>query len=378
MAQRLIVHIGPRKTATTYLQRVLQLLAPDLASEGVLYPTHFRGREDYNHVSAITDVTHDTETKSDQRWEKRDHTAWPGLQASIAQWPGTAIISAEMLGGLRPDAARTVIEGLDADRIDIVITARDLARILPSSWQQHVRNTHSEGFGHYLRRRRRQRGEGSITEREKVWNTNRGQTFWRAYAYGSLIRRWAALVGTEHVHLVTLPPAGAPSTLLWDRFTAALDIPSLPAQAPELPRFVANVGSTAEEAAFLLAFNAEAARRGWKRPRINRYQQRLLASGFLERPDRGQPLALPADFVETVRDWAADDIADVATTGVTVHGELSDLAVPADLQGMTDLDPAAIAAAGAFAAIDALPQRKGRGKKPGANPSRPRAQREGA
>ena len=53
MADRLIVHIGPRKTGTTYLQRVLQQLSPSLKAQGVLYPTDYRGQEDYNHVGAV-------------------------------------------------------------------------------------------------------------------------------------------------------------------------------------------------------------------------------------------------------------------------------------------------------------------------------------
>ena len=80
MAQRLVLHIGPRKTGTTYLQRVLQSLAPELQAEGVLYPTRYReGKEDYNHVGAVTDITHSEETRHGSRWSARDGSQWANL-----------------------------------------------------------------------------------------------------------------------------------------------------------------------------------------------------------------------------------------------------------------------------------------------------------
>jgi len=367
MTQRLIVHIGPRKTGTTYLQRVLQQLSPGLADAGVLYSTDFRGGNDYNHVSAVTDVTFATEAKVNGRWTSRDGSAWIGLQQAVASWDGTAIVSAEMLGGLRPNAAAAFLEGLPAQRVDVIITMRDLARILPSSWQQHVRNTHTEDYRHYLRRRGRQRGKVPPIERQPVWDTKRNLTFWRSYAYGALVRRWASLVGLDHVRVVTLPPAGSHSSALWERFIAAVDVAELPATAPTLENFIANIGSTAEEAAFLHAFNVEAASRGWNRHRTNAEQQRLLSAGFLDREDRGQPLRLPADFVDIVRDWADADRTDLQSTQVTIFGDLSDLEIPANTPIMGELDPDKVAAAGAFALLENLekPGRRVRSRKGG-------------
>ena len=53
MAARLLLHIGTQKSGTTYLQRVLQSLAPQLREAGVLYPTRIGGKtEVYNHEAA--------------------------------------------------------------------------------------------------------------------------------------------------------------------------------------------------------------------------------------------------------------------------------------------------------------------------------------
>ena len=354
MPDRLIVHIGPRKTGTTYLQRVLQQLSPSLKAQGVLYPTDYRGQEDYNHVGAVSDLTHNEESKESNRWTGKDGSGWTGLADAVASWDGTAIISAEMIGGLRPPAARRMLGGLRASSIDIVITMRDLGRILPSSWQQHVRNTHTQSYRRYLERRASERGDLPPVQMQAEWDGERHQTFWRSYAYGALVRRWQGLVGADHVSVVTLPPPGSPSTLLWDRFRAALDVDALPVTAPKLPAFIANIGSTRSEAVFLHALNVEAKRRGWNRKTANELQQHLLASGFLERPDRGGPLLLPSAYLGTVRGWVAADIDDMATTGVVVHGDVEDLRVLDSAASHGRVPSDQIAAAGAFATANAM------------------------
>jgi hypothetical protein len=354
VADRLIVHIGPRKTGTTYLQRVLQQLSPTLASAGVLYPVNFRDKDDYNHVGPVADLTHNMESKESNRWAGKDGASWRALASTIASWDGTAIISAEMIGGLRPPAAQSLLDGLSATSIDVVITMRDLGRILPSSWQQHVRNTHTQSYRRYLERRARERGDLAPADMQAVWDAERHQTFWRSYAYGALVRRWQTLVGPDHVTVVTLPPKGAPSHLLWDRFRAALGVEALPERAPKLPAFIANIGSTRAEAAFLHALNVEAKRRGWNRKTANELQQRLLSEGFLERPDRGGPLLLPTSFLRSVRSWADTDIADMATTGVSIHGDVDDLRIVDSSASHSRVATDEIASAGAFATANAM------------------------
>lgn len=354
MADRLIVHIGPRKTGTTYLQRVLQQLSPSLKAQGVLYPTDYRGQEDYNHVGAVSDLTHNEESKESNRWTGKDGSGWTGLADAVASWDGTAIISAEMIGGLRPPAARRMLDGLKASSVDIVITMRDLGRILPSSWQQHVRNTHTQSYRRYLERRASERGDLPPVQMQAEWDAERHHTFWRSYAYGALVRRWQGLVGSDHVSVVTLPPSGSPSTLLWDRFRAALDVDALPVTAPKLPAFIANIGSTRSEAVFLHALNVEAKRRGWNRKTANELQQHLLASGFLERPDRGGPLLLPRSYLGAVRGWVGADIDDMATTGVVVYGDVEDLRILDSAASHGRVPSDQIAAAGAFATANAM------------------------
>jgi len=354
VAERLILHIGPRKTGTTYLQRVLQQLSPSLATQGVLYPVDFRGKEDYNHVGAVNDLTFAEETRRPERWSDKAGDDWSALVSAVQAFEGTVILSAEMIGGLRPPAAQRLITGLGVKDVDVVITVRDLGRIFPSSWQQHVRNTHTQDYKAYLERRTRERGSAAPIQMQEVWDSEREQTFWRSYAYGALVRRWQRLVPPDRVSVVTLPPQGSSSTLLWERFRAALALEVLPEIAPKLPPYIANIGSTEPEALLLHAMNVEAKRRGWSRRTTNELQQRLLATGLLDRPDRGRPLLLPRRFLPRAQKWARIDIDDMLTTGVRIYGDPADLLVPDSAASVGKPDAAAAAAAGAYATIHAL------------------------
>ena len=56
MARRVVLHVGPRKTATTYLQRILQALVVDQQIEPSIYPITTRDRTDHNQVPGLIDL----------------------------------------------------------------------------------------------------------------------------------------------------------------------------------------------------------------------------------------------------------------------------------------------------------------------------------
>jgi hypothetical protein len=359
MPRRVVLHIGPRKTGTTFLQRALHELASGLAQDGVLYPTRYRARDDYNQVGAVSSLTYNQEARRGNRRIGRGVADWRGLQRQVQEFDGDVILSAEMIAGLRPEAATRMLDRLRCPDVLVVITARDLGRILPSSWQQHIRNGHTEPFRSYLQRRIRERGIGDPRDMQTVWDGERHQTFWRAYAYGALVRRWQGLVGDDRVRVVTVPPPGTGGNLLWERFAAVVDIPGLPVTAPELPPHRANAGSTPAEVAVLRAINVEAKRREWSRYTIKRVHERILASGLLDRADRGDPLHLPAAILPTVRSWAEADIADLLSTGAHLAGDPDDLRLSAPARARGGVASALVAQAGAFIALEALSAQPG-------------------
>ena len=52
-----------------------------------------------------------------------------------------------------------------------------------------------------------------------------GRWFWQHQRLSEIASRWSDAVGREHFTLITVPPAGAPPGVLWDRFAEVAGIP---------------------------------------------------------------------------------------------------------------------------------------------------------
>ena len=91
--RRVFFHVGAPKTGTTYLQDLLFRHRHALEAAGVLYPARRRG----DHFRAMLDLR-------DIPWGGgyRDPAvpgSWDRLAARVRSWPGTVVISQEILAG---------------------------------------------------------------------------------------------------------------------------------------------------------------------------------------------------------------------------------------------------------------------------------------
>jgi hypothetical protein len=138
MSARVILHVGPRKTGTTYLQRVLQKVAAEPGINGVLYPLAYRDYNHYNHAHAAFAIWNVVAAGPDVSWDEfhTDADTHPALIRTINSHDGVSIVSSEALGGFHPEAIDAFLDGLTGE-LRVVVTARDIGRIFPSSWQQH-------------------------------------------------------------------------------------------------------------------------------------------------------------------------------------------------------------------------------------------------
>ncbi len=358
MAERLLLHIGTQKSGTTYLQRVLARLSGELKREGVLYPTRLQGRREiYNHEAAAYGLlgTGSFPWVSAARAEGQV-SAWERLRRKVQEWDGTAIVSGEALSVIDAAAARRLVDSLGVPNTHVVITARDLGRVLPSSWQQHIRNGRSTSFTSYLQQQAERRGEGSARELTERWDSDPEQTFWRAYAIGGLVQRWSPLART--VSVVTVPRRGAAPDELWHRFRRALDVgPALPETPPVIDDLAANVGLTEPEVLVLAALNRHVDSTKADSPDMRALRGRIVREAFATRDDRGAPVRIPAAWLPRVTGWAADDLAVLQSTPALLVGSESDLVVqpesgpPADAVRADEV----ARAAGAALAYLALP-----------------------
>ena len=218
-AHRVFVHVGAPKTGTTYLQDLLWRHREALAGNGVLYPgnrrdVHFRAALNLRDVAFAG---------------HRDPSlagAWDRLAEQARAWQGgTAVLSHELLAAAKEEHALRAVASLEPAQVHVVYTARDLARQIPAMWQESVKNGQTLDFAGYLQRIERPGRRGRAA-----------QIFWRSQDAPAVLERWSAAVPADRIHLITVPPAGAAPTLLWERFCSVVGI--------DVSRFDANVPRT--------------------------------------------------------------------------------------------------------------------------------------
>lgn len=347
MAARLILHVGPQKSGTTYLQEVLAGSIDELAEAGVVYPLSPDGRRRRrieNHEWATYGLLGTEYPWVSESRAATESDAWQALERRVAREPGTVLLSAEALAVLRTPAIRLLLDRLGTDQVDVVITARALSRTLPSLWQQHVRNGRRLGFERYLEMLDDQRRlPAAQVEQERDLH------LWRAFALGRLVRRWAAEVGMTRIRVVTSP--GSPPELLWRRFTRAIGLDSLADRPAALVARRVHAGLTAPEALVLASLNAALDRAGWPPVQARRLREVVLNEGFARRDDRGPRIAIPSRWAECVARWSAEDVAELCDSGVTIVGDTEDLRAEARPGGTRPPTVEEIGAAGAAALL---------------------------
>jgi len=326
-APPVMVHIGLPKTGTTYLQRLLAANRATLRDQGFLYPG-----SKVDHFLAVQDVLKRPFKEPDERVPG----AWRAVVAEIDQWPGPCLVSHEILASARPDGVADVTRSFASRPVQVVATARDLARQLPAVWQEDVKNGSTEAFDEYLDRVRR---VGADPQRSR-------RRFWKLQDLPAIAARWADVVGSAQVHVVTVPPPGSTDTL-WRRFARAVGIE--PEWASEQP-VRGNESLGAAEAEVVRRVNA------WAEDALTWPQyRRLVKKGLAERTlavRRASPrLALTPAIMPWVQEEAERTIDALSALGVTVVGSLDDLRPrPAVRPAEWEVDEAEVAAA----AIDAL------------------------
>jgi len=207
--RRVFLHVGAPKTGTTFLQDVLWTNRAALVEAGVCYPL----RRADEHFAATMDLRQMAWGRErDPQWEG----AWERIAARVRAWPGpTAVISNELLGGASAEQVAAAVASLAPAQVHVVFTARDLARQLPSDWQEHLKHLHVVPFDRFVE---------DLVELGTAAPAPFGEMFWRLHDPVDVLDRWVSAVPAAHVHLVTVPQPDAPTGLLWERFAAILGL----------------------------------------------------------------------------------------------------------------------------------------------------------
>lgn len=297
------LHIGLPKTGTTYLQDVLYRNRNRLAEAGVLYPAPYPEA----HFDAAIDLR---DMAFGGLVDPQVSGRWDRLGKASVEWAGrSVVISHELLAGADADAIAQVAATFRGHHVRIVITARDLGRQVPAMWQEYVKNHSTVTFESFAER---------LTRDPR--RTKAARIFWRQQDLAAVVERWSGALPVAAVHLVTVPPSGAPSEQLWERFAAAtrlpgdgLDLhsdarnPSLPFAGTELLRRVnRSLGDTLEWPAY------EATVKAW-------FAETL--AGLVS----GQAPAVPSRLRPWFEERSRATIDELAARPLRVEGGLDDL-----------------------------------------------------
>ncbi|MBA2740299.1 MAG: hypothetical protein M3386_05955 [Actinomycetota bacterium] len=203
---RVYLHIGAPKTGTTYLQAVLFRNRARLRAGGVLYPgegadAHFRATLD---LRGLRFGGYD---------DPAVRGAWQRLARQVRAFEGErVVVSHELLAGTPEDVIDRALDDIGHEDVHVVLTARDLGRQVPAVWQEMVKNNQTLSYERYL---------------DQVTGARKGRgarIFWRQQDTAEVLARWSQRVPPERVHLITVPPPGSPSALLWERFCVVLGV----------------------------------------------------------------------------------------------------------------------------------------------------------
>lgn len=300
-----LLHVGPHKTGTTAIQDALHRSRTAMAGHGVVYPGRAR-----QHAMAARAVTRITGPAGNA---PASMSSWYELVGQVRRaWAtGTTravVVSSESFVAADDATARTIVDQL-GPRVHVVVTLRPLGKILPSAWQQYVRETLPTPYRRWLRRMLKDPPYSRPTP-----------SFWRRHSHDALVDKWASIVGPENVTVVVVDDSDR--FMLVRTFERLLGLP----QGLLVRREASNTSLTYGEIELVRHLNIEFERRGW----TDEFHRVHIQQGLIRHLQRsGRPT--PDDQRITTPRWAlvraaeigAEAAAKIALSGVRVVGDLS-------------------------------------------------------
>jgi hypothetical protein len=300
-----ILHIGPHKTGTTALQAAFWNDRKAVKKQGVHYASNGR----HAMTAVLAGIEHISPWTVDKRpppmWK------WERLLNDIRSSKGKRVLlSSEFFADAKPDKAARVIQQLDPKRVQVVVTLRPLSRILTSQWQQFVQNQNTFGFEEFLKT--------TLDDPHPA----KPPVFWRRHRHDDLVKRWADLVGPDHLTVVALNEGDRDMVL-----RAFEQITGLTNGTLKPDPTIQNRSMTAPEIETIRAFNIAFKQK--KLPPLLYMKIMRFGATFVMQQRTPEPseakIELPDWSVEPIRQIATEMMDNVRATGVRVVGDLDDM-----------------------------------------------------
>lgn len=315
MATRVRLHIGASKTGSTYLQGLLHGNRDALARQGTLVPG--RRLDHYRFMLGVLDRLDDPGRPRAAR------ATYDRIVQRVHDWPRTALISSELMAAATQTQIRRTVEALAPAEVHVIYTARDLARTLPAEWQQAVKGGATLTMSEYVSAvMKDMAGPPAAAQPNVVGETEVVGKFRALHAIDEVLDRWAAVVGEDRVHVVTVPHPGADHDLLWQRFCSTADIHGY---AYMLRGVRANASLGNAEAEVLRRVNVALGQRADSSPGLQEWVRHNLALRTLAGSPRSEQLGLHPHENAWAEQRAHKLVGAVNTRGYHVVGDLDDL-----------------------------------------------------
>ncbi|MDP9444282.1 MAG: hypothetical protein M3P83_08000 [Actinomycetota bacterium] len=301
MARRVVFHIGAPKTGTTFLQTVMWHNRPRLREQGVLYPGD--SRMDHFRASEVVRGLHNRRVRG-------AGASWERLASAIDEWPHTGLISHEFFGAATAEQAERAIERLRPADVHLVFTARDYVRQFPAVWQEALKMRADASLDEFMDRTLRNQVTGP-------WS-------WVTQDMAAILQRWARTVEPACVHVVTVPPPGAPRDLLWQRWCTVLGIdPS----SCELDVAFGNESLGVRQAALMHRVKPHLSGPLLEGPNRYRWVRQYLGHEVLV-PQGGERFGVREHHARALRARSVEAVRSVREAGYDVVGDLQELIPP--------------------------------------------------
>ncbi|HVT21966.1 MAG TPA: hypothetical protein VHE57_11320 [Mycobacteriales bacterium] len=297
-----MLHIGPHKTGTTAIQGAMRKARKKMAEHGVVYAGNTR-----QHQMAALAITGGKGLSGDRPAERKD---WDVLVDEVrATTDKTVVVSSEFFDGCDDEMARMVVSELGGERVHVVVTLRPLAKILPSAWQQYVRNRLRDPYDEWL---------------EAILNNAPFEkptpTFWQRHHHDVQVERWASIVGPDRL-LVIVVDESDPDSLMrtFEHLTG------LPDGLLEPETGWTNRSLTAAETELVRLLNVEFHKRKWPAELYHHVVRRGVVRKMQTRaPSRDEPrISTPAWAIEKANEIAAAASKRIEASGVRLLGDLA-------------------------------------------------------
>jgi hypothetical protein len=301
MASTVWFHIGMPKTGTSYLQSILWANKLRLREQGLLLPLGGQ-----NHHYWAFQSLRGRFSGAEPRIRR---SAWDRLIRAVDAWKEEAFITHELFSQCEEGESGAALSALTqvSGAVHLVLTVRNLADVLPSAWQQRVKQGESASFDDFMKH---------LDDDAPRHRFSQYQDLRR------VLTRWQHGLPDNRIHLVTNPSSDGPNHLLLHRLAEAL---TLSMDGFELGSARHNRSLGRAETELLRRCNATLPR-GELEPAIQgmlkSVGERVLGNEGSER------LTLRPEHQAWAYVRSREVDAFVRQRGYTVHGDLDDLLVP--------------------------------------------------